>query len=201
MRAEGPALRYSLSFAVATLLSTEASLLAPLYLECGDWTEVRRRAIDENLLKMGTRNSSARMTGETIRRLQVLHRPELELLPELFADERHHLMWVAACRENALIGEFADEVLRERFLTLMATVTYEDYDVFFRAKAAWQPELLQAVPAVLTKARRRLFRMMMEAGFLTEDFQIEPALLSPRLTSCLQQTSPEDVRFFPVRSL
>ncbi len=61
-------------------------------------------------------------------------------------------MWAAACRRYDLIGEFAEEVLRERFLTLAATLGYEDFDSFMRAKALWHEELADLKDSTLQEA-------------------------------------------------
>lgn len=86
-------------------------------------------------------------------------------------------MWAAACRRYELIGEFAEEVLHERFLTLAGTVSYEDYDTFYRAKAMWHDELDDVTDLSYKKLRQVLFKMMVEAGLVTKQGAIEPVLL------------------------
>ena len=44
-----------------------------------------------------------------------------------------------------------------------------------------------------------MFKMMVEAGLLTKQGHIEPALLSSRVAECLNQRTPSDIRFFPTR--
>ncbi len=124
---------------------------------------------------------------------------EIEMLSDATASERGHLMWVAACRQYDLIGEFAEEVLRERFLTLAGTVSHDDYDSFYRTKAMWHEELDAVSSATYKKLRQVLFRMMVEAGLLTPDGAIEPVLLSARITASLAASTPSEVRFFPTR--
>ena len=72
-----------------------------------------------------------------MQRLAVLTDDEIELLIDATATERAHLLWAAACRRYDLIGEFAEEVVRERFLLLTPTLSYEDFDSFVRGKALW----------------------------------------------------------------
>lgn len=106
-------------------------------------------------------------------------------------------MWAAACRRYSLIGDFAEEVLRERFLTLVGSVSYEDYDSFYLAKSMWHEELNAVSATTYQKLRQVLFKMMVEADLLTADGSIEPALLSSRVTVCLTERMPSDIRFFP----
>lgn len=200
MNSNSPAApRYALSFTTGGLLEREAATLAPIYLQERDWVKVRDLAVKENLLQARTYRTGVRLVRETVKRLSSLADHEVEILDEVTASERGHLMWVAACRRYDLIGEFAEEVLRERFLTLASTVSYEDYDSFYRAKAMWHDELDDVTDLSYKKLREVLFKMMVEAGLLTTRRAIEPALLSARVAECLTERTPSDIRFFPTR--
>ena len=120
------------------------------------------------------------MLGALIPRLQLLTDAELQIVADGTSTERGHLMWAAACRRYDLIGEFAEEVLRERFLTLAGTSHYEDYDSFYRTKAMWHDELDEVTDLSYKKLRQVLFKMMVEAGLLTKQGHIEPPSLCPR---------------------
>lgn len=191
--------RYALSFTTGGLLEREAGVLVPVYVEHRDWAKVRDVAVEENLLQSRTHSTSVRRVRETIKRMSALSDREIGILADITASERGDLMWAAACRRYDLIGEFAEEVLRERFLTLAGTVSYEDYDSFYRAKAMWHDELGAVTDLSYKKLRQVLFKMMVEAGLLTTKGAIEPALLSARVVDCLSQRTPSDIRFFPTR--
>lgn len=191
--------RYALSFTSGALLATEAALVAPVYLRDHDWASTRVQVKDGNLLQSRVARSATRVLGALIPRLQLLSDAELRIVADGTSTERGHLMWAAACRRYGLIGEFAEEVLRERFLTLAGTVSYEEYDSFYRAKAMWHDELDEVTDLSYKKLRQVLFKMMVEAGLLTKQGHIEPALLSSHVAECLDQRTPSDIRFFPTR--
>ncbi|MEE6288803.1 DUF1819 family protein [Georgenia sp. MJ173] len=191
--------RYALSFTTGGLLATEAAVVAATYLRGHDWAATRVQVKDANLLQSRVASSTKRVLGALIPRLQLLSEPELQIVVNGTSTERGHLMWAAACRRHDLIGEFAEEVLRERFLTLAGTVSYEDYDSFYRAKAMWHDELDEVTDLSYKKLRQVLFKMLVEAGLLTTQGAIEPALLSARVAECLTERTPSDIRFFPTR--
>lgn len=191
--------RYALSFTSGALLATEAALVAPVYLRNHDWVSTRAQVKSGNLLKSRVANSATRLLGALIPRLQHLSDAELRIVADGTSTERSHLMWAAACRCYGLIGEFAEDVLRERFLTLAGSVSYQEYDSFYRAKAMWHDELDEVTDLTYKKLRQVLFKMMVEAGLLTKQGRIEPALLSSRVAECLNQRTPSDIRFFPTR--
>lgn len=185
--------RYALSFTSGALLVREGLVAAPLYLREHDWSRVRALIEEGNLLQARTRSTGFRLAREVTQRLSVLSDPEIELLIDATSTERGYLMWAAACRRYDLIGEFAEEVLRERFLVLGTSLDHDDFDSFVRGKALWHEEVADLKESTLHKLRSTLFRMLVEAGLLSGDGQIAQAVLSARLADTLAS----DLRFFP----
>jgi hypothetical protein len=191
--------RYALSFTTGALLTREGALLAPLFIDGRGWEQVRDDAVEGNLLQARTHSTGVRLVRETVKRLSVLTDHEVALLVEATASERGHLMWVAACRCYELIGEFAEEVLRERFLLLAQTLGYEEFDSFLRAKGLWHEELAALKDSTLQKLRSNVFKMLREAELLSDAGTIVPAVLSERVAARLSASTPSDVRFFPTQ--
>ena len=189
--------RYALSFTSGALLMREAAIAAPLYLREHDWSKVRAAIEQDNLLQTRTLASGHRLTREVAQRLEVLSDKELEVLIDATATERGHLLWAAVCRRYDLIGEFAEEVLRERFLLLAASLDHDDFDSFIRTKALWHEELADLKDSTVRKLRSNVFRMLVEAGLLSDDGRIQQAVLSERVTDFLDARTPSDVGFFP----
>ena len=189
--------RYALSFTSGGLLVREADVIVAEYLRLRDWVAVRHAVTEQNLLQARTTSSSVRVTRETIQRLSVFDDSELELVAESSLTERCHLMWAAACRRYELIGDFAEEVVRERFLLMTPTVSTDDYERFMTGKSLWHPELDELKPSTRAKLRQSIFRMLHEAGLRSEEGAIVPAVLSERVHKALATRGPSDVRFFP----
>ena len=191
--------RYSLTFVSRALLTREAVLLAELRQEGESWESVRDRAVGENTVQARAYRSGVRLTREAIRRLAVLSDNELALLIDASTTERDQLMWAAACRAYPFVGDFAEQVLRERFLLLTATLTTGHLEAFIRSQSVWHPELADLTDQMARGVRQTVFRMMREADLVTKNGVIVPAILTPRLLKSLEARNPSDVRFFPVR--
>jgi hypothetical protein len=189
--------RYRLSFTSGALLMREAMIAAPLYLRERDWSKVRAVIEDDNLLQARTVAAGRRIAREVAQRLAVLTDDEIELLLDATATERGYLLWAATCRRYDLIGEFAEEVLRERFLLLTMKLSYEDFDSFVRGKALWHSELDEIKDSTLRKLRANLFQMLKEAVLLSNHGHIIQASLSMRVADALAGRTPSDLRFFP----
>lgn len=185
--------RYALSFTSGSLLMREALIVAHVYLSERDWAKVRKLVEAENLLQARTATTRQRLAREVIQRLAVLTDDEIKLITEATSSERAHLLWLAACRRYRLIGEFADEVVRERLLLLTPTLDHEAFDTFLRLKALWHDELNGLKDSTLRKLRATVFRMLTEAGLLV-DGRILPASLSARVRDAIP---PRDIRYFP----
>jgi hypothetical protein len=191
--------RYALSFTTGALLTREAVLLAPVYVEQRDWDQVRQLGVKDNLLQTRTHTAGVRLVREAVQRLAALTDDEVQLLIDATVSERACLMWAAACRRYDLLGEFAEEVLQERFLVRAVTLEYRDFDSFWQAKALWHEELAKTAESTLRKLRSNVFKMLREADLLSDDWQITPAILSERVADALGARSPSDLRFFPAQ--
>jgi hypothetical protein len=190
--------RYSLSFTSAALLYCESIVVAELYLQRQDWRAVRREVMEANLLQSRTLNTAKRLCSEIFSRLKTCSDKELKLLVTSSPEEKRHLLWIALCRRYTFIGDFALEVVREKFLNLTSALDHEDFDRFFNQKSEWHQELEQIQPSTKIKLRQFLFKMLREAGLLTENNQIQPALFSPEFLEVMADNRYCDLRFFPV---
>ena len=190
--------KYNMSFIGGGLLQQESVKLAELYLEKTDWGEVRKEAINKNLLQARTSSSAKRICPEICKRLSCLNQKELELLVTGDPREQAYLIWLAICRKYRLLYEFSVEVIRERFLSLNNHLSYEDFDAFFNAKAEWHEELEKITASTRYKVRQILFKMLREAGLWSTDKLIIPAMLSPRLINVICSHAHQDLHIFPI---
>lgn len=216
--------RYRLSFTVGGLLAEQGRTVAGLMVgdtaiaAVGDalpskdrdddafatadlLESARRYAVAENVLQIRTRAAGVRIVNEVIKRLSALTMGELRCIADAntLQSDRRALMWVAMCRYYALVGEFAQEVLREHFLIGTSTITHDDYDHFMLGKAMWHPEIDDLSTSTSAKLRSNVFKAMAEAGVVNRtDDTIIPSLLSREVTGILMRR-PESFGFFPMR--
>lgn len=190
---------YSMSFTTAPLLFQETLVVAALFAREQDWTAVRDIVLSDNLLQMRTDNSSRRVFSEIRSRLKQLTPAQLETLLDSSRREQNYLLWLAFCKRYRFVYDFAVEIVREKFLRLDLELPYDAYDIFFNNKAEWHPEIERIAEATRKKLRQFLYRIMREADLLTEQNQIIPAVLSPRLTAVIQEDDPAHFAIYPVR--
>lgn len=193
------AFKYEMSFSLGGLFQTESIKLAESFKQLGEWAIVRRHAQESNLLQVRTYSTAQRVIREVISRLTRLSPEELDLLIIGSPQEESALLWIAVCRRYPFIGEFAVEVLRERYLSLQTHLRHEDFDAFYNRKSDWHPELEAISESTRKKLRQILFKILKDANLLVGDHLINPPLLSDRLMATLSpQTRQQDLHYFPL---
>lgn len=188
--------RYRLSFTTGGLFLQEAPLVAERYLILRDWKQTRALVRNDNLLQVRTAAAALRISKELVARLEQLDIPELEALLDASLRDRGYLLWSAACRRYAFVRDFAVEVLREYYLSRRRGLSFGDYDTFYNAKALWHIELDEIAHTTQRKLRQNLFRMLYEAELVSEEGQIQPAMLSPSVAQLLARDGPEELLVF-----
>lgn len=189
--------KYRMSFGTGGLFLNESVAIARLYQELGDWAAVKKAAAAEGVIPFRKQSSVARSVREIANRLEVLKVDEIDLLCHGDYADQLSVLWLALCRGYRFIGEFAVEVLSERYLSFRTHITYDDFDAFYAAKAEWEPEIDGISISTREKLRQILFRLMREAGILNQGDHICRALLSPSFTALMAQSDPYELRYFP----
>ena len=190
--------KYSMSFTAGSIFFQESVKFAELYLEFGDWDETKNYIIHQNILQARTLNTSKRICTEIISRLKTMNKQELEFLLDSSSQDQAYLLWLAICRRYQFIGDFAIEVIRERFISLKTDLNYIDFDSFFNQKSEWHVELENIKSSTRNKLRQVLFKILREADLLTENNLINVATLSPSLIEIICQNDKREILYFPL---
>jgi len=190
--------RYNMSFTTGGLFLKESVRLTELFLQLEDWKLVKAKVLEENVLQTRKQSTTQRIYREITQRLRTLDTDEIEFLLLGTAKDQTCILWVAICRYYKFINDFAVEVLHERYVTRKTRIDNSDFDLFFSDKAEWHPELERIKPSTMQKLQQVLFRIMREAGLLSNENQIIPALLSKEFLTLLCQNDYKDLTVFPV---
>ena len=193
-----PKSHFSMSFTTGGLFQQESADMAQLYLETSSWSIVREQVVANNLLQSRTLSSSRRICNEVISRLKLLSQAELSFLPSAASRDQACLLWLALCRRYKFIGEFATELLRERYTKLQPELTTDDFEAFFHSKSEWHVELQQLTASTRQKLRQVLFKLMKDVGLLSNENLILTPIWNEELVSVLKQSSSASFQYFPI---
>lgn len=180
---------YRMSFTSGGLFLNESIEVARLHRDGEDWEDTAKRALDQGATALPKSASNRRSLREITNRLRMLTDTErLFLLEDADRTDQQALLWLAACRAYRFVGEFAVEVIRERYLSYQFDLPLEAFDVLFDAKADWDEGLAKISASTRKKLRQILFRMMREAEILSADDTPSSASLldlSPSVAHCV----------------
>lgn len=189
---------YKMSFTSGGLFLTESVTVAGMHRSGEDWKHTLERALQEGTTSLPKAASNRRTLREIVNRLMTLNDDEVRfLIEEAGRQEQQYLLWVATCRAYRFVREYAVEVICDRFLAYQLDLPLESFDIFFEAKADWDDGLASISDSTRNKLRQILFRMMREAGVVSDDHRIQSSYLSPQLRQLLEATNPADLAVFP----
>lgn len=189
---------YKMSFGTGGLLLNESVEVARLHVSKESWEETVRRAMERGTTALPKAASNRRTLREISNRLLTLSDSERDFLIEQ-ADraDRQALLWLATCRAYRFVREFAVEVIRERYMSYQYELPPESFDILLEAKAEWDEHLASLTSSTRLKLRQVLFRIMREAGVISQTGQIQASLLSSRLKTMIEERAPGDLAVFP----
>ncbi len=189
---------YKMSFSTGGLFLNESLEVARLHEDGEAWEDTILRAMEEGTTSLPKSASNRRSLREISNRLLTLTNEERAyLLEEADRSEQQALLWIATCRAYRFVREFAVEVVRERYLSYQLDLPLESFDILFEAKAEWDEGLAGLSRSTRLKLRQIMFRMMREAGIISEDDRIQTAIISTRLKHMIEDHNPGELAFFP----
>jgi hypothetical protein len=189
---------YKMSFTSGGLFLNESVIVAELHVAGEDWKVTLSRALEEGATSLPKAASNRRTLREIVNRLMTLTEDEVRFLVEdAGRQEQQHLLWVATCRAYRFVREFAVEVICDRCIAYQLDLPLESFDIFFDAKADWNEGLASISESTRNKLRQILFRMMREAGVISDGNRIQSTYLSAQLRQVIEATNPADLAVFP----
>ena len=148
---------YSLSMSGSSIRRPETLETARLYLDLGDWIEVRKKVVEGNLYQLNAESSRKRVAGELIKRLRTLTDEEIRFLVDSHLDDQSAMLWISVCRTYVFVSGLSATVLRDRYESGIPFYTDGAYEAFFEQESQTHPELLKLTEAGKKKMRNQIF--------------------------------------------
>jgi|SRR5690554_4249476 len=189
---------YTFGFTTGSLMIKECVKTSELYLKKGKWNSVRESLNTHNILQIRTLSSRKRLTSEVIGRLKKLTSAQLELFAKGNFSEQKAIAWLAACKKYNFLADFAQEVVREKFLKLDYNLTKDDYRIFFNAKTEWHEELEALKKSTKQKIEQQVFKMLKEADIIDSKGTIMQAFFTQTVIDAIKDDNKSLLSIFPV---
>ena len=192
-------MNYRLSFGSNRLLVKEATDLVNLYFELGDWSKVKDKAIEENILGYGTKSSLKRVVHEHCIRLKELSEEEINFFVDADLQDRTLLCWLSVCRTYPLIADFMSHVIMENFHNFREKLNTSSFEFFVEDEKTKYQELANISDVYVSTMVRVLFHMLREVKILTDKNELQSVLPSNTLLYLIERGKNDAHLFFPMR--
>ena len=191
--------KYNLSFTAGGLMPGESTALAAVFLQKNDWAAAKTTVLENNLFQTRTESTALRKMHELIPRLSTLTQEQLELIVSGSISEQRALLWLSVCKRNAILKDFAQMVVREKYLSLDMLIRTADFEQFVDSQSAWHAELEKLTTGTRAKLATVAVRMLREAELISSDGIIQPTLMSTDLAQAVRNDDRRWFEVFPLR--
>ena len=172
--------------------------MAKLHREGESWEDTAKRALDEGTTTLPKSASNRRSLREITNRLRTLTKQERNfLLEDADRTDQQALLWLATCRTYRFVGEFSEDVIRDRYLSYQMDLPLSAFDIALQNKMDWDEGLAKLSDSTRSKLRQILFRIMREAGILSQENRIQASILSTRLKQMINDNNSTELAYFP----
>jgi len=176
---------YNLSFTFGGLLIAESTEVAHAYVQTGDWTVVRHKVMNENILQKTRMESRKRYLRGLSDRFKAAYQWELECIAQAELEAKRIVLFSIICRNYAFIRDFYIEVVRRKLQENDFSLLEYEYPAFFEHKQEVHPELVALSDSSRQKIRTVVLKVHREAGIM-EKVKGKTKLLFPLI--------PQEVR-------
>ena len=192
--------KYKMSFTSTGLLRKETIQVAGLHLASHTWEQIQQQVLEGNCLQLKAMSSRKRVFAEIKSRLECLTEKEIQILCAGYREDVDVILWLALCRRYRFIGDFAREVLHEKYLSRELQMKSADYNIFWESKSIQHPELSTLTTATCARLRQMLFHFMRGCDLLDEKNMIQPLNLSAGNQDLFTRENLNETAFFPLDS-
>lgn len=189
---------YRMSFTTGGLFLNESLEVAGLHRHGESWEDTAKRALDQGTTTLPKSASNRRSLREITNRLRTLTKQEQNfLLEDADRTDQQALLWLATCRTYRFVAEFSQDVIRDRYFSYQMDLPLSAFDIALENKMEWDEGLAKLSDSTRRKLRQILFRIMREAGILSQENRIQASILSPRLKQMINDNNSTELAYFP----
>jgi len=189
---------YILSYTSTSLSSYEAEIVASLYQELQDWSEVRKRVVDDNALQKDTLATRKRKFGEIRKRLETLTLEQLSFYDKATSTDIKFLTLLSCYKLYQFIYDFSSEVVRNKLLLFDFQILNSDYESFYDTKRVAYDNLNTISEMTQKKLKQVMFKIFEQAGLIdsVKTKNIQKPYMSEELIRLIVQDDPKYLTAF-----
>ncbi len=188
-------MRYSADIAAGSLKVSESRVVAGLLLAGIDSEGWKEAILRENVLQARNAATGVRLARLIRQRLELMDAPLWLMVRNGDAVTATHALLAAAVKHSALLGDFLDIVVRERFRLFEAKLSKGVWTEYLEGCRGRDPEMPQWSESTRRRLGSTVFQSLAQTGFLenTKSMVLRPVIIAPDVIRYLCDRNEEYV--------
>ena len=159
---------YNANLVKASLKLEESRVIASLLLQGVDEAQWRHAILVDNVLQKRSPSTASTFAVFIRQRLGSMTPALWELVRDGANAVATQAVLAATVKHSRLLGDFLDLTVRDRLRLFKTALTHKDWEEFVEGCIARDPHAADWTPAVVTKLRQNVFRILNEAGYVAD---------------------------------
>lgn len=186
---------YSAKLTGEPFLYNETKILGEYLLEGEDEQELKKRNIEENLIKHKKTGSIKRVNLPIFRRIDVMDSEMLFEFVHSDIETSKYILLYAIMKTDRLVKDFIMEVYKDKLLMRKEYIEKFDIDNWYEEKSVLSKTLRERSETTIAKIKQVLMKIMQDSGLVVKEknrFKIVRPLLKEKFISMLDKNGDLD---------
>ena len=181
---------YSAKLTAEPFLYNETKILAQYLLNGISPEELKRKNIDENLIKYKSPKSIVRVNSPIFRRLNVMDREMLDEFVHTDIETSKYILLYTIMKTDKLVRDFVIEVYKDKLYMRKEYIEKFDIDNWYEEKCILSKTLRERTESTSAKLKQVIMKILQDSGLVIKEknrFKIVRPLLKEKYISMLDK--------------
>lgn len=162
-------MEYSAGLTAEPFLYIETKIIVNYLLDGFEINELKKKNIDENLIKYKSQSSLKRVNSPIFRRLSVLSKYELKQFVNADLETSKYILLYAIMKTDRLVFEFINEIYKEKLILRKEYIDKVEFDSFLEDKKIYSELLAKMSESTTGKLRQVVFKILLDSGLVQKE--------------------------------
>ena len=181
---------YSAKLTAEPFLYNETKIIAQYLLDGISPEELKRKNIEENLIKYKSPKSIVRVNSPIFRRLNVMDSEMLDEFVHTDIETSKYILLYTIMKTDRLVRDFIIEVYKDKLLMKKEYIEKFDIDNWYEEKSILSKTLRERTESTAAKLKQVIMKILQDSGLVIKEknrFKIVRPLLKEKFISMLDK--------------
>lgn len=181
---------YRTKLTAEPFLYNETKIIATFLVNGEEEEKLRKRNIEENLIKYKSVKSIKRVNAPIFRRLKIMDKEMLEQFIYSDIDNSKYILLYTIMKTDKIVRDFVLEVYRDKLMMNKEYIEKFDIDNWYEEKCILSETLREKSESTTAKVKQVIMKIMQDSGLVTKEnakFKIVRPLLKEKYIEMLDR--------------